>query len=79
MPRRAAEHVVIRITGAATRLSVEVTDDGRGFDPGEQPPAPHGHGLRGMRERAGLLGARLDVHSDGTGTTVRLQVTLSPA
>ena len=71
----AAEHVVIRITGGETRLSVEVTDDGLGFDASEQPPAPHGQGLRGRRELAELL----DVHSDHTGTTVRLQVTLSPA
>jgi signal transduction histidine kinase len=57
-------------------LSVEVTDDGRGFQP---TPALPGQGLRGMRERAGLLDARLDIRSDQTGTTVRLLVALSPA
>jgi two-component system sensor histidine kinase UhpB len=60
-------------------LTVEVTDDGRGFDPDQEPPAPRGGGLRGMHERAELLGARLDIRSDRTGTTVRLHVALSPA
>jgi PAS domain S-box-containing protein len=75
----AADRIAVRVTGPATRLSVEVSDDGRGFDPGQPPPALHGQGLRGMHERAELLGARLDIRSDPTGTTVRLEVALSPA
>jgi PAS domain S-box-containing protein len=75
----AAEHIIVRVTGPQTRLSVEVIDDGRGFDVDRQPPAPHGHGLRGMRERAEHLGARLDIRSNEAGTTVRLQVALSAA
>jgi two-component system, NarL family, sensor histidine kinase DegS len=55
---------------------VEVRDDGRGFDPGAV--AAHGrrnYGLQFMRERAELIGARLDVRSrpDG-GTVVRLAI-----
>jgi signal transduction histidine kinase len=72
----AAERIVVRMTGADTRLSVEVTDDGRGFHP---TPTLRGQGLRGMHERAELLGADLDVRSDQTGTTVRLQVPLRSA
>jgi PAS domain S-box-containing protein len=75
----AAERIVVRVTGPETRLSVEVTDDGRGFDLARPPAALHGQGLRGMRERAELLDAHLDIRSDHTGTTVRLQVDLSPA
>jgi PAS domain S-box-containing protein len=71
----AAEHIVIRITGSEAQLSIAVTDDGRGFDP---TPERHGQGLRGMHERAALLNGHLDVRSDRTGTTVRLQVALSP-
>jgi signal transduction histidine kinase len=71
----AAEHIVIRITGSEAQLSVAVTDDGHGFDP---TPERHGQGLRGMHERAALLNGHLDVRSDRTGTTVRLQVALSP-
>jgi hypothetical protein len=32
-----------------------------------------------MREPADLLDAQLDIRSDSNGTTVRLQVALSPA
>ncbi len=46
-----------------------VADDGVGFD----PAAPsQGVGLLGMRERAQLLGATLEVCSSPSGTTVRL-------
>ena len=49
---------------------LEVADDGHGFDTGRE-----GAGLRGMRERASLVGGdlTLDQHADG-GTTVRLAV-----
>jgi PAS domain S-box-containing protein len=73
-----AGHIVLRVRGPDSRLRVQVTDDGHGFDLENQPPGIlHGQGLRGMRERAELLGARLDVRSDETGTTVRLEVALS--
>jgi PAS domain S-box-containing protein len=72
----AAERILIRVAGPETRLSVEVTDDGHGFNP---TAALHGQGLRGMHERAELLDADLDVRSHQAGTTVRLQVALSPA
>jgi two-component system, NarL family, sensor histidine kinase UhpB len=53
-------------------VALTVRDDGRGFDPGA---ANGGAGLRGMRERAVLIGAALDVESrPGTGTTVRLRL-----
>jgi PAS domain S-box-containing protein len=71
-----AEHIVVRVTGTETRLSVEVTDDGRGA--AAWPAAP-GQGVRGMYERAQLLGAELDIRTEDNGTTVRLQIALSPA
>jgi PAS domain S-box-containing protein len=74
-----ARRIVIRVTGTETSLCVDVSDDGRGFDLGRQRSALHGHGIRGMRERAARLDGRLDIRSDGTGTAVRLQVALSPA
>jgi two-component sensor histidine kinase len=71
-----AKHIVVQVTSTATRLSVEVTDDGRGA--AAWPAAP-GQGVRGMHECARLLGAELDIRTDDTGTTVRLQIALSPA
>ncbi|HEY2441356.1 MAG TPA: HAMP domain-containing sensor histidine kinase [Solirubrobacteraceae bacterium] len=53
-------------------LIVTVTDRGRGF--GRQVEA--GTGIQGMRERAGLIGATLDVgpNNGGGGCTVRLRL-----
>lgn len=52
-------------------LTVEVKDDGRGVDSGAGERIP-GLGLLGMRERAILLGGRLEVESSmGAGTIVR--------
>jgi two-component system, NarL family, sensor histidine kinase UhpB len=55
-------------------LQLEITDSGRGFDPAR---AREGSGIRGMRERALLAGAALDIESTpGVVTTVRLSVPL---
>ncbi len=55
-------------------FELSVIDDGLGFEP-PAVPRPTSYGLEGMRERASLLGARLEVHSvPGSGTTVRLLV-----
>ena len=56
-------------------ITLEVHDDGVGFDPqGEYP----GHlGLRSMRERAAQIGAALEIESvPGHGTQVRVRVRL---
>jgi two-component system sensor histidine kinase UhpB len=53
-------------------VELAIRDDGQGFDVATQP---EGAGLRGMRERAVLIGARLDVESvRGEGTTVRVLI-----
>jgi signal transduction histidine kinase len=58
-------------------VELSVIDDGLGFEPAE-PPGRASYGLEGMRERAALLGARLEVRSlPGRGTTVRLLVPTS--
>ncbi len=60
-------------------IKLEVTDNGTGFNVPKSPTdfAPSGHfGLLGMRERADLIGGRLEVQSEaGKGT--RLSVRLS--
>jgi signal transduction histidine kinase len=56
---------------AETRLSVE--DDGRGFE-ANSPRQREGFGLRGMRERVGILGADLTVTSVlGRGTRIEVR------
>jgi two-component system sensor histidine kinase UhpB len=53
-------------------VQLEVADTGAGFDPRH---VPEGAGIRGMRERALLAGAALEIESaPGAGTTVRLRV-----
>jgi two-component system nitrate/nitrite sensor histidine kinase NarX len=58
-------------------LVLEVRDDGVGFAP-ETVASPSQHGLRGMRERAELIGAEFQVISrPGAGTSVRVQIPLA--
>ena len=65
-----ASAVSVRLT-AGPKVTLTISDDGRGFDPGN---VPKGHlGLAIMHERAESIGAQLDVESTpGSGTTVRL-------
>lgn len=66
-----AGHVQVRVESGDTEVRIRVQDDGRGFDPAEDRTRPS-RGLVGMRERAELLGGRLDIDSaPGAGTTVR--------
>lgn len=66
-----ARHLQLRLD-AAPPLTLTVRDDGCGFDP-QGVDESHHYGLRGVRERAELAGARLDVRSAaGCGTTVEL-------
>lgn len=55
------------------KVELQVRDNGRGFD--TSADAPEGHvGIQGMRERAELVGGRLDVASEPTGTHVHFVV-----
>lgn len=66
----------VRAHGTNGMLGVEVSDDGRGFDPASRPSSTR-LGITGMYERAQLLGAQLEIDSQpGGGTTVRLEVSL---
>jgi two-component system nitrate/nitrite sensor histidine kinase NarX len=58
---------------------LEVSDDGRGFDAQDVPDITR-HGLRGMRERAEILGAEFQIISQAfQGTTMRLVLPASLA
>jgi signal transduction histidine kinase len=86
-----AHSVRVRLYLQRDRMVLEVIDDGTGFDPavigganggapaGAMGSGPTGFGLAAMRERAELLGGKLDLASSPKrGTTVRLTVPLSP-
>ena len=61
------------------RLLVEITDGGRGFDPGTA--GAEGHiGLAGMRERVEILGGTFSVQSaPGRGTVIQAELPMAPA
>jgi signal transduction histidine kinase len=73
-----AVDVTLRYEGGA--LEVEVADEGPGGgSPGAQP-APAGHGLIGMRERAALFGGELStMRTPGGGFQVRARLPLESA
>ena len=67
-----AAHATVELARDGEGVELRVADDGAGFDPAA---AADGAGLRGMRERAVLVGAGLEVRSaPGAGTTVRLRL-----
>lgn len=72
-----ASHAVLRIA-FDKEIKLEVTDNGIGFNVPKSPTdfAPSGHfGLLGIRERADLIGGRLEVQSDaGQGTRLSVQL-----
>lgn len=78
-----AGHSVLKISYGDHETRLEVSDDGVGFQMPKSPTdlAPGGHfGLLGMRERADLIGARLEVQTDkGQGTHLSIRLPLSPA
>jgi signal transduction histidine kinase len=66
-----ARRVGVSLWQAGGRLTLQVSDDGLGFEDHEVDPERFG--LRGMRERAELIGGTLTLESHaGEGTTVRL-------
>ena len=67
-----AERVDLSLLRVGPEVVLEIADDGRGIPPG----ASSGTGLVGMRDRAALVGAAVELHSGDRGTTVRLRVPL---
>jgi two-component system, NarL family, sensor kinase len=70
-----ATHAEICLKRRGGRVTLSVSDDGRGFSPSRR--RSDGHGLVGMRERAKLLGGHLRVSSGpGRGTRIVASVPL---
>jgi two-component system sensor histidine kinase UhpB len=75
----AATCVEVDLEVEVGRTELRVRDDGVGFDPGEAASrgadGGGGLGLKGMAERARLVGGELDVRSaPGSGTSVTLRI-----
>lgn len=69
-----AGHVLVNLSFQPTETTLEVVDDGIGFDPNEAASSG-GLGLAGIYERAQRLGADLKIESNpGAGTRVYLRI-----
>ncbi len=67
-----AHQVWIHTIQQEDMLTIEIRDDGIGFDASHAAMHPGHYGLSGLRERAYLIGGRLEVESaSGVGTTIR--------
>jgi signal transduction histidine kinase len=68
-----ASTLAVTVRGDGRTLTLEVVDDGVGFDPART--APDSYGLRGLRSLVADNGGVLQVRSSpGEGTTVRMEV-----
>lgn len=69
----------VSLYGVSDGLAIEVSDEGRGFDPAESVSVPHtaGYGLPSVQARMLLVGGRvvIDAHR-GAGTRITLHVPL---
>jgi signal transduction histidine kinase len=79
----AATEAWLKVASSDGRLAVTVSDNGRGFDAGEEPTAPartaaRGHrGLANMHARMAAVGGRCDLESaPGKGTSVTFRIKL---
>lgn len=69
--------VRVELSDRGHALTLEVSDNGRGFSPGRRGKR-HSFGLEGLHERARSIGGWLDVSSrEGGGTSITLTVPLS--
>lgn len=73
-----ASEIAVRLTRYPDRVRLTVSDDGQGIRGGVEPArfVAHGHyGLAGMRERAAMIGGKLDVQTAvDYGTVVILEL-----
>jgi signal transduction histidine kinase len=73
----AASAVRLTVQRTARLLRIQVSDDGRGFDPSQK----EGFGLAGIKERVRLLGGTTDIDSwpgRGTGLIVEIPLPTKP-
>lgn len=71
-----ASKAQIRLGVDGDELTLTIQDDGIGFDPQQAPQSGH-YGLRGLQERAHLLGGSCQIESrPGAGTAIAIRLPL---
>ncbi|MBL9145107.1 MAG: sensor histidine kinase [Verrucomicrobiaceae bacterium] len=74
-----AKTISLHLAYGTDFVTLEVCDDGRGFDPASKQAEVGHFGLSGMKERADKIAAHLHIESrPGQGTRIRVQVPASP-
>ncbi len=68
-----ASRVNVDLRRKSGKVILSVVDDGHGFDAASDPPDGH-VGIKGMRERAEVVGGALAISSSPAGTTVLFEV-----
>jgi len=77
-----AQQIEVEIRYDQEQLKLRIRDDGKGIDAGvlEKEHAPGHWGLRGMRERAKVIGGSFEVWSkQGSGTEIELKIPATSA
>lgn len=69
-----ASRITVRANVTAAGLTVDVADNGVGFDPSRQAPGRGHLGLRSMSHRIARIGGSLRIESSARGTAVRIEV-----
>lgn len=75
-----AAHAVVSVAVLGDELTVDIFDDGRGFDPAQAPQqdSSHGYGLSGIQQRIAALSGTVNIESTpGEGTVVAARIPLT--
>ncbi|MDC7112687.1 sensor histidine kinase [Corynebacterium pseudodiphtheriticum] len=75
-----ADHAVVSVAVLGDELTVDIFDDGRGFDPAQAPQqeSSHGYGLGGIQQRIAALSGTVNIESTpGEGTVVAARIPLT--
>lgn len=75
-----ADHAVVSVAVLGDELTVDIFDDGRGFDPAQTPQraSGHGYGLGGIQQRIAALSGTVNIESSpGEGTVVAARIPLT--
>ncbi|WP_162198444.1 sensor histidine kinase [Paenibacillus wulumuqiensis] len=70
-----AQHVEVNVLVVNGSLVIEITDDGKGFDPEQIGRQPGHYGLLGMQERVRIMGGRLSISNHvPQGTHIQIEI-----
>lgn len=75
-----ADNAVVSVAVLGDELTVDIFDDGRGFDPAQAPQqkSSHGYGLGGIQQRIAALSGTVNIESTpGEGTVVAARIPLT--